>query len=240
MIGLGTIINTVAIIAGGILGLFAGKLLKECFQKIITVALGLSIIAMSISDIVAKMLVVTDSGINTHGTYLIIFSLVLGAIFGELINLDYKLEVFGEWLKKKSGSAKDAYFVDGFVSASMTVCIGAMAVMGSIKDGILGDYSILLAKSILDFIIIAIMAASKGKGCIFSAIPVALFQGSVTLLARLIAPVMNDAAMNSLSLVGSILIMCIGINLLADGKYRIKVSNLLPAIIFAVIGSYIF
>lgn len=240
MIGLGTIINTVAIIAGGILGLFAGKLLKERFQKIITVALGLSIIAMSISDIVAKMLVVTDSGINTQGTYLVIFSLVLGAIFGELINLDYKLEIFGEWLKKKSGSAKDAYFVDGFVSASMTVCIGAMAVMGSIKDGIQGDYSILLAKSILDFIIIAIMAASKGKGCIFSAIPVALFQGSVTLLARLIAPVMNEAAMNSLSLVGSILIMCIGINLLADGKYRIKVSNLLPAIVFAVIGSYIF
>lgn len=112
-----------------------------------------------------------------------------------------------------------------------------MAVVGALMDGINGDYSILLTKGILDFVIILVMAASMGKGCIFSFIPVFLFQGSITLLAKLISPLMSPLAINNISLVGNILIMCIGINILADGKYRIKVANLLPAIVFAVIGA---
>jgi len=122
--------------------------------------------------------------------------------------------------------------VDGFVTASLTVCIGAMAIVGSIQDGIYGDYSILATKAVLDLIIIMVMTCSMGKGCIFSAIPVAALQGGMTLLARLIKPLMTQAALFNLSLVGSILIFCVGLNLVWGKKVR--VANLLPAIVFAV------
>ncbi len=239
MIGLGTLINTGAIIVGGILGLFAGKLLTDRFQKILTVAMGLSVIAMSLSDLVAGMLRTEEGGFATQGTYCIIFSLVLGGLSGELLDLDGKLERFGRWLREKTGNARDAAFVDAFVTTSLTVCIGAMAIVGALRDGLTGDYSVLLIKSILDFVIVLVMSASAGKGSIFSAIPVFVLQGSVTLLARLVAPLLSDPAMNNLSVVGSLLILCIGVNLMADGKYRIKVANLLPAVIFAVIAAYI-
>lgn len=240
MIGLGTVFNVAGIVLGGLIGLFAGKLLKERFQKIVTAAMALSVIAMSLSGIVAKMLTAAEGGFETQGTYMIIFSLTLGALAGEAVNIDLRLERFGIWLRQKTGSSRDTRFVDGFVTASLTVSIGAMAVVGAIMDGISGDYSILLTKAILDLVIILVMTASMGKGCVFSAIPVAVLQGGVTLLARLISPLMTPAALNNLSLVGSILILCIGVNLLADGKFRIKVANLLPAVIFAVIASFIF
>ena len=126
---------------------------------------------------------------------------------------------------------------DAFVTASLTVCIGAMAIVGSIQDGMLGDYSTLAVKSVLDFIIIAIMTCSMGKGCAFSAIPVFVFEGLITLLARLIAPVITDSAIASLSLVGSILIFCVGVNLVWGKKFR--VANMLPAVILAVLMEYL-
>ena len=239
MIGLGTIINVGAVILGGLIGIPAGRHLQERFQKIITTAMGLAVSAMALSGIVAKMLVPTENGFDTAGTYMLIFSLVLGAVTGELIDVDGKMERFGTWLKQKTGSAKDAQFVDGFLDASFTVCIGAMAVVGAITDGLTGDFSILLTKSILDFVILIVLSAAKGKGCIFSAIPVAVLQGFFTLAARLIQPVLTDVAMHNLSLSGSVLILCVGINLLGDGRYRIKVANLLPTIVFAVIAAFI-
>ncbi len=239
MMGLGTIINSGAIVAGGLVGLAAGRFIGERIQKIIKVAIGLSVTAMSISGIVGKMLVNVDGVFESHGTYVNIFSLVLGGLLGEAADIDGKLESFGCWLKKKSGSENDAGFVDGFVTGSLTVCIGAMAVVGAIMDGIKGDYSILLTKSIMDFVIIIAMTATSGKGVIFSAIPVFVFQGGITLLARLLAPVLTDVAINNISLVGSLLILCIGINIIADGKFRIKVANLLPSLIFAVAAAFI-
>ena len=121
--------------------------------------------------------------------------------------------------------------------SNLTVCIGAMAIIGSIQDGISGDYSTLAAKSVLDFIIILIMASSLGKGCIFSAIPVGVLQGSVTLLARLIQPLMTRAALDNISLTGNILIFCVGVNLVWKGT--VKVANLLPVLIFAVLFAFL-
>ena len=112
-----------------------------------------------------------------------------------------------------------------------------MAIVGSIQDGIAGDYSILATKAILDLIIIMVMSCSLGRGAVFSAIPVALFQGSITLLAGLVRPLMTEAALSNLSLVGNVLIFCVGINLLSGKK--IKVANLLPAIVFAVIAAFL-
>lgn len=168
---------------------------------------------------------------------MVIASMAVGAVFGELINLDDKLEKFGEWLKQKTGSAKDKSFVHGFVTTSLTVCIGAMAIVGAINDGIFGDYSILVAKSALDLVLVMVMTASMGKGCIFSAIPVGILQGSVTVLAKMIEPLMTDAALYNLSMVGSMLIFCVGVNLIWERK--IKVANMLPALVIAVVWALV-
>ena len=124
------------------------------------------------------------------------------------------------WLKEKTKSDGDNAFVDAFVTASLTVCIGAMAVVGSIRDGIYGDYSILTAKAVLDMIIVAILTASMGKGCIFSAIPVGMFQGAMTLLAKVIEPFLTDEGLADMSLTGSVLIFCVGVNLIWGKRSR--------------------
>ena len=168
---------------------------------------------------------------------MMIVSMVVGALLGEAMDIEGKIGRFGVWLKEKTGNSKDNAFVDAFVTASFVVCIGAMAVVGSINDGILGDCSILAIKAILDMIIILVMTASMGKGCIFSAIPVGIFQGSITLLAKLIEPAMTEAALSNLSLVGSIMIFGIGVNLIWGKK--VKVTNFLPAIVIAVLWSFL-
>ena len=237
MKGLGTIINVAFIIMGGLLGSLCGNRLPERYQDTIMKANGVAVLFIGISGAMSQMLAIHDMFLETQGTMMMTVSLSLGAIIGEILRIDYRLEAFGEWLKRKTGNGEEAGFVDGFVTATMTVCIGAMAVIGSIEDGIYGDYSILLAKAILDLVIILIMSASLGKGCIFSAIPVGIFQGSITLFAGFLAPVITDGAMAYLSLVGSILIFCVGINLLWEKT--IKVTNLLPALVIAVVWSYI-
>jgi uncharacterized membrane protein YqgA involved in biofilm formation len=193
---------------------------------------GVCVLFIGIGGTIEKMMTVSGGKLVSGGTMMMIGSFAIGALIGELLNIEKHMEDFGEWLKAKTGNSGDARFVDAFVTASLTVCIGAMAVVGSIQDGISGDYSVLMAKAVLDLIIIMVMTASMGKGCIFSAIPVGLFQGSITLLAQLAEPLMTEAAMNNLSLTGSMLIFCVGVNLVW-GK-MIKVANLLPAIFVAV------
>ena len=232
MAGLGTIINSAAIIVGGVFGLLFGKILNERIQDSLQKASGICVLFIGIAGAMEGMLKLSGSSLLAGRSMLIVASLALGALVGEILNIEHGFERFGEWLKVKTGNAKDKSFVEGFVTASLTVCIGAMAVVGSIKDGISGDYSILATKAILDFIIIMVMTCSLGKGCIFSAIPVAVFQGLMTALARLIKPLMTDGALANLSLIGSILIFCVGVNLVWDK--RIKVANLLPSLVFAV------
>ena len=237
MIGLGTLINVAGILAGGLFGLLFGKRLTQRFQDTLMSANGICVLFIGISGCLSEMYKITTSGLETSGTMMMIVCFALGALFGELLNLESRFEQFGEWLKRKTGSEGDTGFVGGFVTASLTVCIGAMAVVGSIQDGTLGDYSTLSAKAVLDLIIIMIMTASFGKGCIFSAIPVALFQGSITLLSTLIEPIMTPHALSNLSLTGNILIFCVGLNLVWGKK--IKVANLLPTIVFAVIWAFL-
>lgn len=232
MAGLGTIINSAAIIVGGVFGLLFGKILNERIQDSLQKASGICVLFIGIAGAMERMLKLSGSSLSAGRSMLIVASLALGALVGEILNIEHGFERFGEWLKVKTGNANDKSFVEGFVTASLTVCIGAMAVVGSIKDGISGDYSILATKAILDFIIIMVMTCSLGKGCIFSAIPVAVFQGLITALARLIKPLMTDGALANLSLIGSILIFCVGVNLVWDK--RIKVANLLPSLVFAV------
>ena len=237
MYGLGTIINTAAIVAGGAGGALFGRFLKENVQDTLTKVCGVSTLFIAITGALEKMLTVENGAIVSHGAMLVIGCLTIGAVIGELLNLEGAFERFGEWLKLKTGNARDKRFVDAFVTASLTVCIGAMAIVGSIEDGISGDYSILTTKAVLDFIIIMVMSCSMGRGAIFSAIPVAILQGSITVLAGLLRPVMTVGALANLSMVGNVLIFCVGINLIWDKKVR--VANLLPSIVAAVIAAFL-
>ena len=237
MPGLGTLINAAGIVLGGIIGMLAGKRIPERLRTLLTSVMGVSVIFIGAAGVLQRMLVIENGTLATQGSMMMIFSLVLGGIVGSLLRIEDSCERFGEWLKKKTGNGGDARFTEGFVNASLTVCIGAMAIMGSIADGISGDISILTTKAILDLVIIVVMSASMGIGCMFSAIPVIILQGSVTLLSRLMVQVMTDTAISNLSLTGSVLIFCVGINL-CFGK-KIAVGDLLPAVIFAVIFAFV-
>lgn len=231
----GTLINTGAIILGGVCGHFFGRLLKNRHQETLTMACGVGTLFIGLAGAMKYML--SHPLFPEGGSMLVIVCLVLGGLAGEILNIEAGFEKFGEWLKMRTGNARDQNFVNGFLTASLTVCIGAMAIIGAIQDGIAGDYSTLAAKAVLDLIIVMVMTCSLGKGCAFSAIPVFLWEGALTLLASLIRPVMTDRAMGYLSLVGSVLIFCVGINLVF-GK-RIRVANLLPAVVFAAAAAFI-
>lgn len=237
MFGFGTIINTAAIILGGVCGGLFGKLLQQRHQDGLQKACGISVLFLGTAGALEGMLTVSNGRILSGQGLLITLCLALGALIGEFCNIEGGFERFGTWLKEKTGNSKDVRFVDGFVTASLTVCIGAMAIVGAIEDGLTGDFSILLTKAILDFIIIIVMTCSLGKGCAFSAIPVFLLQGSITALAVLIKPLMTEIALANLSMVGNILIFCVGVNLVWGKK--IRVANLLPAIILAAAAAFL-
>jgi uncharacterized membrane protein YqgA involved in biofilm formation len=238
MFGLGTIINTAAIILGGLSGHLFGKALKERHQTSLTLSCGVSVLFIGIAGAMQGMLTIQDGVISSGQTMLVTLCLAIGTLIGEIINIEDAFERFGEWLKIKSGNAKDKDFVNAFVTASLTVCIGAMAIVGAIQDGIFGDWSLLATKAVLDFIIIMVMTCSLGKGCAFSAIPVFVFEGAITVFATFLKPLMTDLAMDYLSLIGSILIFCVGLNLVWGKK--IRVANMLPAVVLAVAAALIF
>lgn len=237
IIGLGTIINSLAIIAGGLIGIFFGNFFSQRIQDTLMKAVGLCVLFIGIAGTMEKMLLIGDGELASTGTMMVITSFALGSLIGETLNIEDRIEQFGEWLKNKTGNGKDSQFVVGFVNTSLTVSIGAMAVVGAIEDGISGDYSYLLLKAILDFLIVIVMTCSLGKGCLFAFIPVACFQGTITLFARVLQPVLTDNAMNSLSMVGSMLIFCIGVNSIWGKKLR--VANMLPALVIAVLWTSI-
>ena len=237
MRGMGTIANVLAIIIGGSLGLFCKNLLKDRYQETIMKATGIATMFLALSGTLSKMFVIQQVGIQTTGSMNVILSLVIGALIGEMIDIDHLFEKFGNWLKLKTKSQGDHQFVNAFVTASLTVCIGAMAIMGAIQDGIYANPSILFAKAILDFVIILVMSSSMGKGCSFAFIPVAFLQGTLTALSVGLASFMTTSLLNHLDMVGNILIFCVGINLI--WPCTIRVANLLPALVVAVILSFL-
>ena len=238
MRGMGTIINTLLVALGGLAGMRFRAGIPEKVQKTLMQACGVSSMFIGAGGTLAKMLHVSENGtLAAQGTLLLILSLVLGAFAGELIDLEAKMDSLGEWLKARVGAQGDNAFVEGFVNVSLIVCVGAMAIVGAIQDALLGDISTLVTKAILDLIIIMVMTCSMGKGCIFSAIPVGILQGSVTALAVLIKPLMTEAALANISMIGAILIFCVGLNLVWGKKVR--VANMLPSIIIAVAAAFL-
>ena len=232
--GIGVLANVLGIVGGGLLGLGCGRLISERFQKAIMMACAVAVIFLGLMGTVKEMLQIgADGGVTLVGTNCMLASLIGGAVIGEAIDLEDRMERFGHWLQQKTGSGGDTRFVEGFVTASLTVCIGAMAVIGSINDRLLSDPSVLFAKTVIDAVIVMIMTSALGKGCIFSAISVGIFQGIIFLLAGFLEPIMTPAALKSLSAVGNILIFCVGTNLF--GLPHVRIANLLPALVIAVV-----
>ena len=231
MRGIGTIVNILAVIIGGLIGLVIKGGLKQRYQDILNQTLGLTTMFIGVSGAMKGMLSVNGGILETKGTMLLIASMVTGALIGEWINIEYWMERFGEGLKATVKAKNDPKFVEGFVTTSLVICVGAMAIVGAIQDGLLGDPSLLIAKSILDCVIVIVFASTYGKGTIFSAIPIAILQGGVTIFAGFLEPLLSDMVIDSLSFVGSVLIFCVGVNL-CFGK-RFKVGNMLPALVTA-------
>lgn len=237
MRGLGTVINVALLIFGGLCGLLFGKKLNERIKDTLLSVNAVAIMMLAVGGVMQNMLSLSDGKLSTGGTVMMIVSLTLGGLIGEIININALVNKFGEWLRIKSHSTGDDSFVSAFVSASCTVCIGAMAVIGSINDGVSGDCSVLIAKAILDAVIICVMTASQGKGCIFSAVPVAIFQGVITIIAVFAGGFMTNLAFSYLSYVGNVLIFCVGLNLIR--KKQIRVANLLPSLVIAVAWGFV-
>lgn len=234
MIGLGTIVNTAAVIVGGVLGLLLKNGIAKRFEKILMQVLGLATIFIGICGTLKYMLVVENGTISTQGTLLLIFSLVIGCLLGEWIDIESKMETVGVKLKALAKIKNDNRFVDGFVTASLIICVGAMAIVGAMEDGLTGDSSMLITKSLLDLVIVAVLAAAYGTGVVFSAVAIFLYQGIITVIAALFGAVISDLLIAELSFVGNTLIFCVGVNLVREKTFR--VANMLPALLIPILA----
>ena len=227
----GTIVNATAVVVGGGLGLVLKKGLPEKLEKAVTQMLGLSILIIGLNGIITSMITIKpDGGLASSGELLLLASLVIGVILGEQFDIDGKLDSMGRYIESR---AKADGFSKGFISASLLFCIGAMTIVGSLNDGLRGDSSVLFIKSALDFITSIILASSLGFGVMFSAIPVLVYQGAITLAANWIAPLISDNLLSIICMVGYAIVACIGINFLEFAK--IKTANLLPALLVPVV-----
>jgi len=222
----GTLVNTVTVIVGSSIGLLIGARFSEKIKTIVMHALGLS-----------TLLIGFEMAFKTGSILLVIGSLALGGIIGELLKVEEGLESLGEFLRKKVKS-RSGNFVLGFVTSSLVFCIGPMTIVGSIQDGVSGDASVLYAKSLLDGFASVVFASTLGIGVIFSALSVLIFQGSLTLLGGRLSFLLKPEVLNELVATGGLIIVGIGIYLL--GIKRIKVGNFLPALVVAVVLALLF
>ena len=237
MPGVGTLIDMSGIIAGGATALAFGRLFSEQMKNMMMTVCGLSVFVIGITGIMQGMLTVSGGAISVNGSIPLLISLVAGTMIGEALGIEKGINRLGVFLQKQVKQDDGEGFTDGFVKASMVVGIGAMAVMGPIMEGLYGDHSMLIAKALFDFVIIMVLTVPYGKGCLFASLPVGVLQGSLTLIACQAKALLTDAALASLTTTGSIMIMCLGINLIWNKE--IRVANMLPMVVIDVILSYI-
>lgn len=222
---MGTIINAVAIFIGGGLGLLFRKRLPERISQTTLQVLGLF-----------TMVIGLNMAIQSKELILVLISLVAGAILGEWINIEDRLERFGKWLEK-SLHVTEGSPAKGFIYASLLFCVGSMAIVGSITDGIKGEPSILVTKAMMDGIISIPFAASMGFGVLGSALPVLLYQGGITLLAWKLQSFFTSVMVSELTSVGGVIVMGIGLNIL--GLHKVRVGNLIPALLWIILLLYL-
>ncbi len=233
MRGLGTIVNIILIVVGSLIGLVVKKAIPQRLKESLVQALALATFSIGMMGVITAACSVDGKLITSGNTILMVISMALGTFIGELINIEKRLDSFGETLQKKFSSKEDSTFAQGFVSTSLIFCVGSMAILGSINDGIKGDATILITKALLDGTVSIVFASTMGPGVIFSAVTVGVYQGLITLCASLLAPYLTAQVIAQMSFVGSILIMAIGLNFLYAPK--IKLGNMLPAMFLPLI-----
>ena len=213
---LGTWVNVAAVLIGGSIGLLIQNGLSQRLAD--TLMKGLALCTITIG----------------RDTLKLILSVVIGALLGELLDLNGKIQRLGEWVERRfSKGTGGVSIAEGFVTASLMFCVGAMTIVGSLQSGLTGDHQMLFTKSMLDFVSSMIFASSLGLGVLFAAGFVLVFQGGITLLAGLAAPFLGDAVIAEMTCVGSVLIIGLGLNML--GLTKLKVMNYLPAIFLPIL-----
>lgn len=231
--GIGTLVNAAAIVAGCFIGLIFKRLISEKMNSGIMHALGLCTMSLGLAGIICAGTELVGDGLSSRGTMVMIVSIVVGTIVGELIDIDLRLDNLGKAVEKRFAAESSGSFSRGFVTATLTVCVGAMAIVGALDDGLRHDPSVLFAKSVLDFVICIIFASTLGIGAMFSAVSVLVYQGLITLFASLLEPLLTDTVVTQMSFVGNILIFGIGLNFIY--KPRIKLANMLPSVFVPII-----
>ena len=231
----GTWVNVCGILLGSLIGVLLKKGISEHINDAVMRAEGLAIGIIALNGIIAAMFRVGEDGrISDRGGLVLLVCLVLGCLIGELLKIHDHIESLGLFVERRFHTSG---FAKGFVSASLVFCIGAMALIGALNDGLTGDSSILFVKAALDFTTSIILAASLGVGVFFSAVPVLLIQGGISLLARQLSEFLSGSVLDSICMVGYALVLCIGLNFLLRAK--IKVANLLPALVLVVAYNFV-
>ncbi|MBQ6928844.1 MAG: DUF554 domain-containing protein [Oscillospiraceae bacterium] len=221
--------------AAGFLGCFIKKAIPEKIEKPIMDMIGVSVFLIALLGFFSTALTIVDGSIKSNGEIMMLVCLALGVAIGELMCIDDKLNAFGKKIEDKAGVDG---FAKGFVTASLLFCVGAMAIFGALKDGISGDSSVLIVKSMIDAITAFILSTSLGIGVAFAGISVFVYQGAIAMLATYIQPFVTDLMMMNICTVGYAIVMVIGTNMM--GLTKIKLANTLPAMILAVIYTFIF
>lgn len=219
------VVNAVVVILGGLLGLCLGGRLKEHHMKTIVQGLG-----------ICTMVIGIMSAIATSNILIVIVCLVVGTVAGELLKLEQRLDGLGDWLKARvARNGGCGRFTEGFVTASLLFCVGSMAIMGSFDAGLRGDYNTIFAKTVLDGVMAVTFSATMGVGVLFSGATVLLYQGALTLLAGLVEPFLSAGVITEMTAVGGVMLIATGMNILGLTKDRIRVGNMLPAMILPVV-----
>ena len=233
MHGIGTIVNIILVIIGSAIGLLMKKAIPERLKTSLVQALALATFSIGMMGVITAACSVEGKLLSSNYTIVMVICMALGTFIGELINIEKRLDGMGEFFQKKLSSSPDSTFAQGFVSTSLIFCVGSMAILGSIKDGMEGDPTILITKALLDGTVSIVFASTMGLGVMFSAVTVGLYQGLITACASLLAPYLTPEVIAQMSFVGSILIMGIGLNFLYEPK--IKLGNMLPAMFLPLI-----
>ena len=231
----GTIINSVVVLVTGFLGCFIKKAIPERIEQPIMNMVGLSVSLIALLGFFSTALTIENGTIKSNGEIMMLVCLALGVAIGELIRIDDRINAWGKKIEEKAGVDG---FAKGFVTASLMFCIGAMAIFGALKDGISGDSSVLIVKSMIDAITAFILSTSLGICVAFAGVSVFVYQGAIAMLATYIQPFVTDAMMMNICTVGYAIVLAIGTNML--GLTKIKLANTLPAMLLAVVYTFLF
>lgn len=222
----GTLVNCVAVIIGGLIGLLLKKGIKESYAQGINKSLGIAVLVIGINGVISNMFTVENGSLKSSGELLLVVFLVPGTLIGEILKLDERFNSFSQKIESKFSSGG---FASGFVNGTILFCVGAMSIIGSLNDGLTGDSTVLFVKSALDFVSAVIFGATLGFGVVFTCIPMLIYQGGISLLAGSLSGILQGELLTHICMVGYAIIIAIGFNFFIEKKFR--TLNMVPALL---------